>query len=258
MKTIDAPQSPESFEQPNLPQRKRQEDPVEEFLVTSVPPLIGVLVGSAIMVAIGILLVGPANALTMLSSALGSQHSAWYLSRASAFAAYLLLWWSMILGLAISNRLARIWPGGPTVGDLHEHASLLGLGFGMLHGLVLLGDAYIGYSLPQILIPFAGASYRPLWVGLGQIGIYLMGLVTLSSYVRKFIGAGTWRKLHYLSFAAFGLSLVHGIASGTDSSNPWVFWMYVLSGLSVLAMTIYRIQVAGAPKNPTAIPAQRV
>src|SRR5689334_13109969 len=50
----------------------------------------------------------------------------WYLSRSSAVVAYLLLWCSMATGLAISNRLARIWPGGPTAFDLHQHTSLLG------------------------------------------------------------------------------------------------------------------------------------
>jgi hypothetical protein len=63
-----------------------------------------------------------------------------------------------VLGLSITNRLARLWPGGPAAADLHEHASLLGLAFGLLHALVLLGDAYIGYTLPQLLIPFASVS----------------------------------------------------------------------------------------------------
>lgn len=158
----------------------------------------------------------------------------------------------MILGLSITNRLARLWPGGPAAADLHEHASLLGLGFGVLHALVLLGDSYIGYMLPQILLPFGG-SYQTLWVGLGQIGLYLMALVTFSFYVRRWIGARAWRVIHFLSFGVFVLALLHGVFSGTDSSLPWAIWMYVSTGASVLAMTIYRI-VAG--HKATASPAR--
>src|SRR5512132_2483555 len=79
----------------------------------------------------------------------------WYLSRSSAVAAYLLLWCSMATGLAISNRLARIWPGGPTAFDLHQYTSLLGLGFALFHALILMGDHYINYTLGQVLVPFA-------------------------------------------------------------------------------------------------------
>lgn len=237
------------------PPSKRPSADADEVVTTALPPLVGALAGIIILIAVGATLVGQAGGVAALSTALLGEHSAWYLSRASAFAAYVLLWWSMVLGLSITNQLARVWPSGPVAGDLHEHASLLGLGFGVLHALVLLGDQYIGYSLPQILFPFAGGSYRPLWVGLGQIGLYLLALVTLSFYVRRWIGARTWRLLHFLSFAVFALALAHGLFSGTDSSAPWVVWMYLGSGLSVLGLTIYRVVVSRRAATPKARPA---
>jgi predicted ferric reductase len=239
----------------STPLSKRPSTDVDEVVMTALPLLVGALVGIATLIAVVVTLVGQAGGIAALSTALLGAHSAWYLSRASAFVAYVLLWWSMVLGLLITNHLARIWPSGPVAGDLHEHASLLGLGFGVLHALVLLGDQYIGYSLPQILFPFTSASYRPLWVGLGQISLYLLALVTLSFYVRRWIGARTWRLLHFLSFAVFVLALAHGLFSGTDSSAPWVVWMYLGSGLSVLGLTVYRVLVsrrAAAPKARSA------
>lgn len=227
----------------------------EETAMAVLPPIVGALVGIGILIAVGFSLAGSAGGFAALISALFGAHSAWYLSRASAFAAYVLLWWSMVLGLALTNKLARVWPGGPTVNDLHEHASLLGLVFGLLHALVLLGDTYIGYTLPQILIPFAG-TYAPLWVGLGQIGLYLMVLVTVTFYMRRWIGRA-WRSLHYLSFAVFVLALLHGLFSGTDSSAAWALWMYAGTGMSVLGMTIYRVVVArrgSAPARPVVSP----
>src|SRR6476646_6603183 len=47
----------------------------------------------------------------------------WYLARASALVAFSLLWLAMALGLSITNKLARVWPGGPTAFELHQHAS---------------------------------------------------------------------------------------------------------------------------------------
>src|SRR3954469_4743540 len=77
------------------------------------------------------------------ASLLGPEPKAyWYLSRSSAVVAYVLLWLSMATGLTITNKLAQIWHGGPTAFDLHKYASLLGLGFALFHGLILMGDHY--------------------------------------------------------------------------------------------------------------------
>jgi DMSO/TMAO reductase YedYZ heme-binding membrane subunit len=153
----------------------------------------------------------------------------------------------MALGLVITNRMARAWPGGPTVSDLHEYASLLGLAFAAIHALSLLGDHYIGYSLAQLLVPFASTAYRPLEVGLGQLAFYLMIPVSFSFYVRRWIGGRAWRAIHYLSFGLFGLALAHGVWSGSDSGAIWAQWAYAGSGLSLVALTYYRVQVSRRP-----------
>ena len=132
-------------------------------------------------------------------SLLGTEPKAyWYLSRASALVAYGLLWLSMALGLIITNKLARLWPGGPIAFDLHQFASLLGLAFALFHALILMGDKYIQYNLAQVLVPFNSAGYKPVWVGAGQIGLYLLAIVGLSFYIRKRLTQRRWRAIHYL------------------------------------------------------------
>ena len=165
----------------------------------------------------------------------------WYLSRMSAMTAFVLLWLSMAFGLMITNKLARMWPGGPTAFDLHQYTSLLGLAFGLFHGLILMGDKYINFTLAQIIIPFNSVNYKPIWVGVGQIGFYLMLIVAFSFYVRKRMGHTAWRLVHYLSFVAFALSLLHGILSGTDTSATWALGIYWAAGVSLLFLTVYRI-----------------
>lgn len=140
----------------------------------------------------------------------------------------------------MTNKLARAWPGGPTAFDLHQHTSLLGLGFALFHGLILLGDRYITASLTQILLPFAYPGGAPIAVGLGQIALYGLALVGLSFYVKAQLGRALWRALHLLSFVVFLLALLHGIISGTDSAARSAQMLYWLSGASVLFLTIYR------------------
>jgi len=165
----------------------------------------------------------------------------WYLSRGTAFVSLSILWISMALGLGMTNKLARSWPGAPAAFAIHEYVSLLGLAFAIFHGLVLLGDHYINFTIAQIIMPFATNSYRPLWVGIGQIGFYIWAIVALSFYVRQKIGQKTWRIIHYLSFAMYSMGLVHGLFSGTDTNTSWAYWYYWISGGSLLFLLIYRI-----------------
>ncbi|MGB8983670.1 MAG: hypothetical protein WCC12_17505, partial [Anaerolineales bacterium] len=165
----------------------------------------------------------------------------WYLSRATAFVSLTILWLSMALGIAITNKMARLWPGAPAAFAIHEYVSLLGMAFAIFHALVLLGDRYINFTLAQIFIPFATVDYRPTWVGIGQIGFYIWVIVNLSFYVRSSIGPKTWRALHYLSFGMYITGLLHGIFSGTDTPAGWAQWYYWISGGSLLFLLVYRI-----------------
>ena len=172
----------------------------------------------------------------------------WYLSRSTAFVALSILWLSMALGLGITNKMARLWPGAPAAFAIHEYVSLLGLAFAIFHALVLLGDHYINFTVAQIFMPFATVGYRPLWVGVGQIGFYVWLIVALSFYVRSKIGQKTWRVLHYLSFAMYMMGLFHGLFSGTDSTTTWAQWYYWISGGSLLFLLIHRIVNTGFEK----------
>ena len=165
----------------------------------------------------------------------------WYLSRATAFISLSLLWLSMALGMGITNKMARLWPGAPVAFAIHEYVSLLGLAFAVFHALVILGDHYINFSLLQLLIPFATLGYKPFWVGLGQVGFYTWALVALSFYIRPVIGQKFWRTLHYLSFGMYILGLFHGIFSGTDSGLAWAQQYYWFSGASLLFLFFYRV-----------------
>jgi predicted ferric reductase len=217
--------------------------PLHTLLLTLIAVCVGVF---AAVVALPTWLPG------LSASLLGTEPKAyWYLSRSSALVAYGLLWLSMVFGLLMTNRMARAWPGGPVAFDLHQHASLLGLAFALFHALILMGDRYIKADLRQVLVPFSYAGYNPLWVGLGQVGIYLMALIGLSFYMKGLIGRAAWRAIHFISFVLFALVLIHGIWSGSDTALSWIQGFYWFTGGSVLFLTAYRIVVSGR-KRPAA------
>lgn len=172
----------------------------------------------------------------------------WYLSRGSGFVGLSLIWLSMALGLLVTNKMARFWPGVPASFAIHEYVSLLGLTFIILHAVILMGDSYIQFNLAKILTPFA-SSYEPFWVGIGQLGFYSILMLSLSFYFRKQIGQKTWRSLHYLSFLTYIIALVHGITSGTDTSLAWAQNYYWYSAGSLLFLVVYRVMASMAKKK---------
>jgi predicted ferric reductase len=176
----------------------------------------------------------------------------WYLSRASAFAAFGLLWLSMVFGLLITNKLARLWPGGPTAFDLHQYVSLLGIGFIIFHVLILLGDKYINYSIAELLVPFGSANYKPAWVALGQLSFYLWLLVSLTFYIRRLITQRGFKVIHYLSFMLFVFALLHGLWSGTDATSSLATAFYWMCGGSTAFFIVYRVMSKGVVQHASA------
>lgn len=173
----------------------------------------------------------------------------WYLSRATAIVSFGFLWLSMVLGLLITSKTARYFPGAFTANDLHQFLSLAGLTAGLTHGLLLMGDQYFKLDFIHLVLPFSINQYKPLWVGIGQVGFYLWAIVVISFYIRKQLGYKTWRALHFIGFLAFITALAHGIISGTDTGTLGMTITYWVSGASVLFLTLYRI-LAAADKKP--------
>src|SRR5882724_9803773 len=72
------------------------------------------LVGTAIGAAIAAVVL-PGLLPHLTASLVGDQPKVyWYVSRSAGVVAYLALWLSAVLGLTITNHLARLWPDGPT------------------------------------------------------------------------------------------------------------------------------------------------
>lgn len=165
--------------------------------------------------------------------------SFWYLSRATGFVAYLLLWGSVTWGLLLSTGTGRAWMRPPQLLDAHQFLSASGAGFACFHSLVLMGDRYVSFPLRAVILPFGG-SYEPLLVAFGQIAAWLSLLLIASFHVRRHIGGSAWRRLHYASFVAFWLAVAHGLLLGTERTTVWANVLYLATTSVVTFLTFYR------------------
>lgn len=170
------------------------------------------------------------------------QHFYWYLARSSGIVAFWLLTVSTAMGLSTASRL---WDGLLERGwvfETHRVASLMALVFVALHAVVLLPDPWTDFRVIDLVVPGTSA-YRPEAVALGVVAMYASIIATLSFYLKKRLGRFTWRALHFVTFGAFVVMLLHGVFAGTDSEEPWMRASYAAATLLILFLTVYRILV---------------
>jgi predicted ferric reductase len=162
----------------------------------------------------------------------------WYGVRGAGVAAYLVLWLTAVAGLCLARRITVPWLPAGALFFLHQLGDLA-LSLGVLHALLLLGDRFAGFTPGTLVVPFQ-ASYRPIWTGLGIVALYLAAMVQWSIHLRGRIGYRAWRGIHLVSYAVFGLALLHGLESGSDSLLTPMRAMYLLTGVSVAALAVWR------------------
>ena len=166
-------------------------------------------------------------------------HTFWYLTRAAGFVAYLLLFSAISLGLLLTGGLPGRLQRFQTY-DLHRFLALLALAVTLFHVLIVLPDRFIGFTVAELLLPFA-SPYEPLYMYLGVFSLYLLVIVIGSFYLRSLVSYRIWRYIHFSTSAAFALALVHGLGAGSDASTGWALAVYGVTGSAVLVLTARRI-----------------
>ena len=170
----------------------------------------------------------------------------WLASRASGIVALVLIAASVTIGLGMAARAFKK-PGLPRVLiAVHEHAALAALVAIAVHGLTLLGDAWLNPGPLGIAVPFV-IDHEPVFTGLGIIGGYLAAILGLTFYIRRRVGTRRWRNLHRLTPLVYLLGVIHTLGSGTDAGRPWMTALLVATGTPILYLGILRALPAGAP-----------
>jgi len=177
----------------------------------------------------------------------GGDHAFWYLTRATGLVSFVLLTGSVALGLLMTGKAASRLRRNATY-DLHRFVALLTLILTVVHTFIVLPDAFIGFSVWELLVPFA-SPYRATYMALGTLSLYLMGVVIATFYMRPFVPYSAWRVIHYATFAVFVMALVHGIGAGSDGGTVWAQALYWASGGLVLALLGLRVAKGLAAAN---------
>ena len=108
----------------------------------------------------------------------------WDTARAGGLISYVLLTTAVCLGLVLRNHWQSTrWPRLVT-NELHGYVSLLALVFIAVHVMAVAVDPFTHFGLSAVLVPFA-SHYRPVWMGLGIVALYLLLAVWVSSRLRR-------------------------------------------------------------------------
>lgn len=176
---------------------------------------------------------------------------AWIVARAAGMVAFALLALSTWLGLAMSTRILGTRRQKSLLG---WHRTLVWTGLSMLalHVVAVLLDPVLRFGVPAVLVPFA-APWRTGAVAMGTLAGWLSLMLALSFRMRRWIGHRGWRRLHYASFAAFGLALLHGLYTGTDFTGIRGTMIAALALAPVLWLGFVRL----LSPRPSAGPAAR-
>lgn len=172
----------------------------------------------------------------------------WLASRSAGVVSLTAVSISVIIGLLMANGLPRRPGVKRRLLSVHESTALAGLVAITVHGVTLLGDAFMHPTLTNIVVPFT-ISYRPGFTGLGIIAGWLAVFLGLSFYARKTIGAKLWRKLHRATVVVWALGVIHTLGAGTDASATWLRALMVVTGVPIVFLFLRRVLPAPAPSS---------
>ena len=143
----------------------------------------------------------------------------WMAIRGSGIISFVLLAGSTIWGLLISTKVLGRAVKAKPVAWFHESLAIGSLVATGIHMYFLFNHEFIDFGYRSLLVPGASA-WRPLPVALGVVAFYTLFVITVSFYVKKWIGQNAWRAIHMTAFGTFLAAALHGIFSGTDSGHP--------------------------------------
>lgn len=144
----------------------------------------------------------------------------WAVGRGCGIVALAFLTISVALGIA--TRSGRPLPALPrfAVADVHRFAALAGSLLVALHLALLFLDPYAQLRAVDFVVPFLGA-YRPVWQGLGTLGVDLLAVIVLSSLLRHRLGVRAFRAVHWATYVLWPIALAHALGNGTDTGRGW-------------------------------------
>jgi hypothetical protein len=170
----------------------------------------------------------------------------WYLARGTGVVTLLLLTAIVVLGVMGPLRVSGPrWPRF-AVDSLHRDLSLLVMAVLVIHIITSVLDSFAPIKLLDAVIPLT-SRYRPLWIGFGALSFDLLLALTITSLVRRRLGYGAWRAIHWLAYASWPVAVLHGLGTGSDTKAGWMLLITAACLAAVLVAVAIRIARSDAP-----------
>ena len=157
---------------------------------------------------------------------------------------------SVLVGLIATDRIVMT-PGHRVMAQaVHRAMSFGALTFLVIHIVTEILAQRV--HVIDAFIPFL-SPFRTFYIGLGTIASDLIILIVVTSILRKrFTAHGRawrWRAIHYSSYAAFVLGVLHGLLGGR-AAKPYVDWSYgVAIALTALGLAVRFLAISLRPKE---------
>ena len=178
----------------------------------------------------------------------------WLAARATGIVTFLLLTFQICVGLVLSHPTNKsTWKLSKRIFPWHENLLVFTVAFTLVHVATILLDPFAGVSPVGAIVPGL-SSFRSVPVALGTLALYGLLIAGLTARYTKVLPPGIWLKIHRLSIVVWGLAWGHGILAGTDTGG--FAWLYVLTGVAMVAAAAYRYWVGkqGRPSFATSLP----
>ena len=127
---------------------------------------------------------------------------------------------NLLLGILLSTKYKQtlVWQKLPpfvrsiNLYQVHNYTAYIALLVAFLHPVLLLFDKKAGFSVLNIAVPLT-APHQNYVYSLGALAFYglLAAVVTSTVFVRKLFSNRTWKLIHFVSYLAATLFLIHGI-----------------------------------------------
>lgn len=175
----------------------------------------------------------------------------WYVTRAAGFVAAISLVLLMLSGIGFITGATFRFLEPLTAWATHKAIAYV---FGVsvvVHGVALLFDKYVPFTLAQVLVPFvsqyrdvtiAGYHFGSLYVALGIFALYFMLAIILTSILWIDKKPHTWKLFHFLSYLTMIFVFFHALYLGTDLTHGILRALWIVLGICVAIAIMYRLR----------------
>lgn len=145
----------------------------------------------------------------------------WVLARVAGLSSYAALAIALVTGIGLRTAVLDWLGSNRLVRSLHEYTIVLWVPLAVIHVGSLLLDNTARITVLDVFVPLH-STYGTLAIGLGALSLDILLLVSVAAYFKRRMRKEVWLWIHRLAYAAFALTFLHAVLSGTDFSDPAV------------------------------------